>query len=168
MEPTQIILGAALVGVLILLAGYYARRQWQLLRALRGAGDLPPEDYRYQRSLAWRRLVGCGLMLIFAGLLIGSFTLEERGKQSADKGEAARASGQEPEFDAEERHFNAFYLAYWLALLLVLLAIVVMAAFDLLAIRRFGQRQHRKIQADLRAMVERQATRLRQGRNGRL
>jgi hypothetical protein len=52
------------------------------------------------------------------------------------------------------------------ALLVVLLAVVVLAALDLLAIRRWGLRQFRKLQADRRAMIERQASRLRQGRNG--
>jgi hypothetical protein len=46
------------------------------------------------------------------------------------------------------------------------LAIIILAALDFFAIRRFGQRQYRKIQAERRAMIEGELTRLRSQRNG--
>src|SRR5206468_3992140 len=114
-----------------------------------------------------RRLAGSVLMAVFAGLLAGSLTfLEDPAGRLAEEGEAAREHGQQPVLDPEQKQFIHFYGGYWIVMLLVLLALVALAAFDLLATRRFGLRQYRKIQTDRRAMIERQAARLRQERNG--
>jgi len=164
-DPTQLVFGIALVVVLVALAGYYAWRQVQTLRGLRGA-EGPPEDRLYGRALAYRRLVCSGLMLVFAAMLVGAFFLQERAAEVGRQGEEAQARGQEIQLDPEQRSFVHFFGTYWIIALLVLLAIVGLAAADLWAIRRFGLRQHRKIQAERRAMIERQVARLRRERNG--
>jgi hypothetical protein len=57
-------------------------------------------------------------------------------------------------------------VSYWSAVLLLVLAIVFLAAFDFWAIARFGLRHHRQIQADRRTMLENHAARHRSQRNG--
>ena len=56
MTLTQILFTSLLILVLVGLAAYYAWRQVQALRGLRHAENLPPEDRRYVRNQAWRRL----------------------------------------------------------------------------------------------------------------
>lgn len=196
----QLVFGSSLVVILLALAGYYAWRQRQALRGLREADDVPLEDRRYARRMAWRRLVGSGLMAVFAGMLVGSFflqshwhRLEEKRKAALDQAGALAAStagligaplGQGPALaaaallpgrtagltDAErnrQRAFDLLYSSYWLVALLVVLGILSLAAVDFWAIRRFGLRHFRQIQADRRAMLEDQIARFRRQRNGR-
>jgi len=166
-STTQAIFSAVLIVVLLGLAAYYAWRQVQALRGLRGQENLPPEDRRYVRNQAWRRLACSGLMVVFAGLLGGSFFIEPIAQELINRGDAAQAENPEgPVFGADEKPFVRFFTAYWISALLVLLGMVVLALWDLLAIRRFGARQFRKLQADRRAMIERQAARLRHEGNG--
>ena len=165
-DPVQFLFGAALVIVLLVLAGYYARRQIQTLQFLRQSDD-PSGDRLYGRGMAWRRLVCCGLMVVFAGFLIGALFLQDRASDLAAQAEAAPAEGGEVATNPEQQDFIRFYSIYWIIALLVLLGIIVLAAADMWAIRRFGLRQHRKIQDERRAMIERQVARLRRQRNGR-
>jgi hypothetical protein len=163
----QIVFGTLLVAVLLFLSLFYAWRQVRALRALRQAPELPPEEARYERTKAWRRLVSCGLTLALAALLAGLLTfLEDRAQELADRREAVAAGEEPPPLTPEERALARRWLWGWIVLLLVLLAVVLLAAVDLWATRRFGLRQYRKIQADRRAMIERQVSRLRGQRNG--
>jgi hypothetical protein len=166
-DPLQLLFGVVLVIVISCLAVYYIWRQAQTLRQLRHSDNLSPEDRSYFHRQAWRRLVGCALLVILAGMLAGYFLfLEEPARHLADQGQAARERDETPVLDPAQRGFLNVYAAYVILALLVLMAIVFTAAFDLLAIRRYGLRHHRQIQADRRAMIERQAARLRSQRNG--
>jgi hypothetical protein len=163
----EIIFTAVLIVVLVGLAGYYAWRQVQALRGLRRQENMPPDDRRYVRNQAWRRLACSGLMVVFAGLLAGWFFLGPVVENNIARGDAARAEQSEgPVFGAAEKPFVRFVIAYWIIALLVLLGMVILALCDILAIRRFGARHFRKLQADRRAMIERQAARLRHEGNG--
>jgi hypothetical protein len=159
----EILFAAVLIVVLLGLAGYYAWRQVQTLRGLRGQENLPPEDQRYVRNQAWRRLACSGLMVVFAGLLAGWFFLGPIVQSMIDQAENTNGG---PALGAEEKPLARFVTAYWISALLVLLGMVLLALWDMLAIRRFGARQFRKLQADRRAMIERQAARLRHEGNG--
>jgi hypothetical protein len=134
---------------------------WRQLRALRRLGDDPDladDERRRQRYQAWRRLAGCVLMLLLAGLLAGALLcLEDRAERLAPKA---------PDWTPDERSFLRFYTLYWIALLLVLLALMIVTGYDLWALRRQARREHRQLQADRREMIERQVGRLRQERNG--
>jgi uncharacterized membrane protein YfcA len=163
----QILFASLLIVVLAGLAVYYAWRQVKTLLELRHDENLPPEDRRYLRNQAWRRLACSGLMLAFAGLLVGSFFIEFPAQDLVNLGEAAHARNERPDLDPEQQRFFNFYTLYWVTALLVLLGMMATALYDLLAIRRFGQRHFRKLQADRRAMIERQAARLRQDRYDR-
>ena len=158
MPWTQIVFGSCLVAVLLSLAGYYAWRQLRQLRQTAGSGEAGSEEGIYLRRQAWRRLVCSGLMVVLALLLVGALLFLEAPAQAlADRGpDAAEQSG--------ERAFVNFYSSYWLAFLLVLMALVVLAGVDFWAIRRYGLRQLRRLHADRRAMIARQWALLRQQR----
>jgi len=133
--------GILLALLLLGLAGLFA---WRSLAALRPPGTLDAEDRRFHRNQAWRRLACSVLMVVCAGLIVGWFFLEDQLSQSAD-----------------------LSVLYWVAVLLLVLAIIFLATCDFWAIARFGLRHHRQIQADRRAMLESHAARLRSQRNGR-
>ena len=58
------------------------------------------------------------------------------------------------------------WVGQWIAVLLVMLVVLVLAALDLWATRRFAFRQYRKINDDRRAMIRRQVNRMREQKNG--
>jgi hypothetical protein len=148
------------------LAGYFAWRQLQTLRGVARNDNLPAEDRKYFRRQAWRRLVGCGLMLALLALMGGSFFIEGKAEQVAAEKKAARDRGEAGDLDPEQRLFMKFYGGYWIVILLFVIGLVAIAFADLVSIRRYGQRHYRKLQEDRRAMIERQVIRLRQERNG--
>lgn len=158
--PAELIFGGVLVVVLLSLAAFFAWKQIRLLRSLRESQAPGNDEHRYLHRQAWRRLICSGFLAIFAGLLIGAYFLEAPFKRVL-----SQASGQP--LDPDQKQFIQFYTVYWIVGLLILLGIITIAALDLLAIRRFGIREHRKIQADRRAMIERQVAEIRRHRNGR-
>jgi hypothetical protein len=161
--PEQIV-GLLIVVVLLAIAGWFGWRQIQTLRTLPRQENLSSEDRHYFRSQAWRRLVGCVLMLMLAGLLAGWFLLglnefaTTLGKQAKEAGDGG--------LTAEERQRLNVCIYYVVGLLLVLLATIGTAWVDFWAIRRYGLRHRRQIQDERRAMIERQVARLRREGNG--
>jgi hypothetical protein len=162
----QILSTILLIVVLVGLAGYYAWRQVQTLRELRHEENLPREDRSYMRNQAWRRLACCALMVVFAAMLTGWFFIGWPFEDLVKLGEEAAGRNERPELDPGQKQVVRIAGFYWVAAMLVLLGMMGLALFDILAIRRFGQRHFRKLQADRRAMIERQAARLREQRNG--
>src|SRR5262249_19767672 len=154
-DPMHRVFGFLIICVLLGLAGYFIWRQRRVLQTLRADETLPPEDRRYVRSQALRRLGGSGLMVVLAALLTGWFLLGlgDRAHELGERNEAQRARGEQPVFDAEQRHFVQVTTWYVITILLVLLGSLGLAAVDLWAIHRYGQRHRRQIQADRREMI---------------
>jgi hypothetical protein len=166
-EPTQIAFTSLLIVVLLGLAGFSTWRQWRTLQTEEGQTDLSAEDRIFIRQQVRRRLWCAGLMVLLAGLLALSFVLEGPANQLVAQGEAAHKRSGEPQpFDPEQQRFFHLWSSFWIVTLLVLLVIIVLAGLDLIAIRRYGQRHLRQIQADRRAMIEAQIARFRSQRNG--
>jgi hypothetical protein len=164
--PGQIASTVVLVIVLLGMAVFWAYRQWRTLQRLHGDEGVSAEDRQYSRRQAWRRLVCSGLMVVLAVMLAAHLTLEEPAQKLVEQGEINRMHGERPPPDAEQQRFIDLYRTYWIIFLLVLLAIIGLTAADILAIRRFGLSQYRKLQADRRTMIENQLARLRSQRNG--
>ena len=162
----QIVLGVAFIVILLAMAGYFVWQQLQARRTLRTSPDLDPEERRYLQGQVWRRLVCSGLMVLLAGMLATSFYLEGPASQLVREGEANRERGERLPPTPEQEQFVTLYSAYWVAFLLVLLAVVMLAGVDFFAIRNYGMRQLRRIRADRRAMLEGELARLRSQRNG--
>jgi hypothetical protein len=165
-EPNQIAFTSLLIVVLLALAGFTVWREWLTWRRSERKIDLSPEDRLYVRWQVRRRLACAALMVLLAGLLALSFILEGPANQLVAQGEAARARGEWAPLDPEQERFFHLWGGFWIVALLVLLAIIILAGLDFLAIRRYGQRHMRQIQADRRAMIENQIARVRSQRNG--
>lgn len=166
MHWTELVFGVLLLALLVGLTGFFTWRQVRTLRRLRDAAEMPPEERGYLRGQVWRRLFGSLLMAILAGLFAGALFLEGPAQELAEQRAAAADTGEEAVWSGEQRDFARFLGGYWIVLLLFLLALLITAAADLLATRRFALRQMHRLQADRRAMIARQAARLRRERNG--
>jgi hypothetical protein len=153
----QIVFGGLLVAVLLFLSLFYAWRQVRALRELRARPNLPAEEVHYEHGKAWRRLINCGLTLVLAGLLAMALLYLEAPAQAL----ADRPPGSPP-FTADQRDFVRLWGWNWIVILLVLLLVVALAGVDVWATHRYGLRQLRQLQADRRAMIERQVARLRE------
>ncbi len=159
----QFIFGWVLVAGLCVVAFAYGRSQW---RSLNQSVGLPDEERFRARGQAWRRLSASASMFLLALMLAGALIwLEGHAQQLADL-----ANGQRDKDDAawtdDQRWFIRFYVIYWIVFLLILLSIVSLAAYETWSVVRQVFREQRKLQADRRAMIARQAARLRRERYG--
>jgi hypothetical protein len=164
---TQIVFGAALVVLVLFVALWFGVRQIMILRRMRLPEEMPPGEWNYQHSQVRRRLVTSLLLLLLGIMLAGDLLyLEVPAQQLADQRAALEREGDATPLSAEQSQFARFYASFFILFLLVLLVVVLFAAFDFWATRRYGIRQHRKLIADRRDMIEREVARLRQERNG--
>jgi hypothetical protein len=168
-SSTELTLAAGIVLMLVGLAIYFARLQWQTLRSLRHDLDQSPEDRAYHRAQAWRRLIGCALMLAFAGMLAGwyLFGLNQQAETLRQQGHQA-ALQDEPtgEFNDEQKQIYRLVSGYWIVAILLLMAMIALACVDLWAIRRYGMRHLRRIQSDRKAAIDKDIAAYRSRRNG--
>ncbi|HVS35359.1 MAG TPA: hypothetical protein VMS17_07225 [Gemmataceae bacterium] len=160
MEWKEIASAALLVGALTALAAVYGWLQVRMLRRLRGPHTLSPDEARWRRGQAWRRLAGSALMLPMAALLgWAALIMGPRVAQLAAQGP--------PQNNTPENHaFMRLYAIVWIAFLLLLLALLAIAAVDIWATRRFSIREQRKIIDARREMVAQEVAKMRQQRNG--
>ena len=150
----------------LLIVIYVGWHQVLSLRRLRQTPNLSGEEQHYERRKAQGRLLSSGLLLVLAALLTTLLVFYElpAGEIAAQRAGLDKETAPPP--TAEEAAFLRVWGWLWITFLLVLTAVLLLAAIDLLSTRQFGLRQFRKLQADRRAMIERQARRMRQERNG--
>jgi hypothetical protein len=160
----QTVFGTVLVVALFGLSIYFGRLQLLELHKLRGLMDaLPDEEWRYERRKAYRRLVSSVLLFVLGVLLIVLLTYEEPAQEIA---EARRDLPPATPFTDAQLAFLRTWGWTWMTFLVVLLAVIVLAGLDLLSTRWYALRHFRKLHADRRAMIEREAQRMREKRNG--
>jgi hypothetical protein len=164
-NPLEFTFGLVMVLLLVALAGFFAWRQRQTLQALRRQTELDLDERRYLQAQAMRRLLCSGLMLLLAGLLIGSWFFEPGYQEVTQSGRTAAANAQ-PNLKPEERDFLQNFTFYWILILLVLFVFAVVATLDIRATLRYGLDRHRQLEQDHRAALEAHVRQLRE-RNGR-
>jgi hypothetical protein len=162
-QITMVCLVTALVGI----AAYYCRKSWLTLKATQEECEMLPEERLYLRRQAWRRLVNSGFMIALAVLLAGSYVLgfQARAEAIGRERELQAVNGVKPPLTPEQQAFGRFFSGYVIVLLVLLAGIIFLAGVDLFATRRFAITQLRRIQADRRAMMERQLDRWRRERD---
>jgi hypothetical protein len=166
-DSKQTVFGVLIVMALQALGLYYAWRQRQVLRRLRDAAEMPPEEHAFLRNQAWRRLIGAVLLLVLSALFVGLLFLEKEAADLMNLGRQLVEANQQRELDPQERAFMRLYGGYTVAVLLVLLVVIGLAGYEIFAIRRYSVQQMRRIQAERRAMIARETARIRGERNGR-
>lgn len=157
---SEVVFAAVLALILLGMSIYFGVRQLRELKRIPTL-NLPEEELRHERRQAWRRLFCCGLTLLLALLLPALVAYwEPVNEQLRDRIDPAA------EITPDQRLVVRVYLGGWLVFLLLLLLLLLLAGIDLWVNRLHGLRQYRKLSADRRAMIERQANRLRGQRNG--
>lgn len=144
----ELAFGAVLVVGLLAAAVAFG---WAQRSALTRAAALPDEERLYERRRAYRRIVGCVLLAVMAVLLVVQYGLWEwRVRHIAL-----------PVAD-DDKPYVRLWAGAWVALLLALLTVIVLTALEAFAARSRTLRQYRQLAADRRAMIARQADRLRE------
>lgn len=162
------VFAVVIVVSLLGLAGYFAWQQWRTLRRLPGQTDLSTEERRFQWAQCWRRLLGSVVMVVLAGLLVGSYWVgqEHQAALMMDQPNAAAAHGDRDQLDPAQQQFLTQYSTFWIIFGVLLLGLVFLAFLDVWAIRRFARQQFHRIRTERRAMIEREVAQLRRERNG--
>jgi hypothetical protein len=165
MDSVAPLIAWLLVLVTLGVAGFFGWQQVRTLRGLPGRESLPPEDRSYFRRQAWRRLAGCGLLVAVAAMLSVWYVSGQdvQFDRLGDALQAQRAAGDHG-LRPDQEQARRFFVYYVNAMLLLLLALLALAAVDLLAIRRYAARHSRRIRDDRRAMLERELANLRRER----
>ncbi len=80
---------------------------------------------------------------------------------------SALCPARNPDNNTPENHqFMRVYAAVWIAFLVLLMALLFIAGYDIWATRRFSVREQRKILDARREMLQHEVGRLRRERNG--
>jgi hypothetical protein len=164
---TQIIFGVCLIVILLAFAAYSGWKQWHVLQTTNADSTLSPEDQKFFRKQAGRRLILAVLMVALAGVLFGSFFIEDRAQALATKSQEARDRGEELVLSPEDRQFRDFYATVWIGALILVFLLIMLAGVDYIAIRRYGRRHYQLIQTQRRAMIEDELRRYRRERSER-
>ena len=166
MSVSQAVFGWSLVVVVAGAAAVFGWLQLAALRVLARADALPDDERRFGKRQARRRLAGCGLLAFMAVLLAAQMAFWEGPAQALADDRDKFARGEAPAFTEQQKTFLRIWGGSWVLLTLALTAVVFLAAIDRYATRTHALRQLRRLQADRRAMVQRQADRLRAERGG--
>jgi H+/gluconate symporter-like permease len=148
MPTTEAVFGAILVAVLFGAAILFA---WAQRATLRRAVHLPEAERRFERRRAFRRLIGCALMMLMAVLIVFQYLLWE-----------TYLKGLEPPIAEQDRIYFKLWGYSWVVILVSLLTALFLAAYDALANRAHLLGEYSRIAEERRAMVQRQAERLRE------
>lgn len=167
MTLSQLIFGSALALVLLALAVLTCYWQWRLLRRSYASDPMSDEDRVYYRTQSRRRIASAVLMVVLAGLLIGSFFLEERAQNLADTFQQARERGEAIVPTPEQASFRDFYALFWGMALLLLLSLLTLALLDYFAIRRFSRRNFQQLREERQAMIRAELERFRREKSER-
>jgi hypothetical protein len=154
---SEVSFGILLVLALLALGGYFAWRQFRIRQALAWDRSMPLEDRRFLIRQTRRRLICSVLMVLLAALLIGWYFIE------ANLPDLRSIADHEP---GESQPLVELVAYYWIAALLVLFGILTLAGMDFFATARYGMHQKKLLEVERRSVLEIEATRLRNRRNG--
>lgn len=140
---------AALLAGIAIVSLRYQLRTWRRLRT----ESLASDDRRYLRGVCQRRTLNGVLLLILAGMLSGAYL-------SGGQQELNRIAGlklQEPpgERTPEDDAFIKSWAIYWIVVLVVLFAVIVIAVADYTATSLYARQQFRRIRQEQRTLLER-------------
>jgi hypothetical protein len=165
-DPAELVFVGTLALLLLGIAAVTASRQWQALKSLRTRADLGPHERQFLHTQAWRRLLCSALLVLLAGLLLGTPAFEEPRLRMHQERQDQAAAGGDNGIRPEHRALIQDFSLYWLVIFLVVFLLLMVVVIDLWAIARFGMRLHRQLRQDLRAALADEVARLRRGHNG--
>jgi hypothetical protein len=155
--PIMFIAALIFGGLLVVLGFASMRRQVINLRTLRAEPHVPSDDRSYLRKRAKRRLVTSFFICVLGGMLAGAFLsgLEGRVDQVLGRNKPVVANGEKPQMTEEERENIRIWAIFWLSAMVLVFVVISLAIVDIVATRRYGWQQLRRIQIENRAILER-------------
>ncbi|MBA4063307.1 MAG: hypothetical protein C0501_06265 [Isosphaera sp.] len=141
--------GLTFAVLLVVLGGWAGARQVRALRRVGAEPHLPDVDRRYLRGQGRRRLFAAGL-LAAVGAMIGYYYLSGMDARM----DAIGAKGRENVTD-DDKDFYRRVGVYWIAVILLVVLVVLVAILDFWATRVYGMALYREIQADHDAKLQR-------------
>ncbi len=147
MNALESMLGLLFAAALFAVAVYFAWRQQLALRTCRGDQAVPREQRLYLLKQCQRRLFGCVLLVVLAGMLAGSVFLDF---------DPLRMSPDEvPQVDRETAKQAVQFLSFYvMVMLLVLMVMLSLAVFDFWATARFGVQQRKQLLQEHQQVLE--------------
>jgi hypothetical protein len=124
--------GLLFAAILFAVAIFYARRQQATLQQVRFDAGMPKDQRRYLLKQSWRRMFGSLLLVVLAGMLVGSLFLDWEPLADGVDEAAAKQSVH-------------FLVAYVLAMFLIWMMILLVAVIDFWATARFGVEQRKQL-----------------------
>jgi hypothetical protein len=151
------IVAAIVVLIALLAALLLSWRQWKQWRWFQANKDeLSEEDQRYYRWSLGRRIAGCILLFVLAGMLFGIYAFDIASGLDQLRHQVENGANGKRQLSEEQLAFVLNSWRYVIGLLLLVMVLFILAGWDIYAIRRFGQRHRQRIRDDRRAMLERQ------------
>ncbi|MGF1578219.1 MAG: hypothetical protein ACFCD0_02525 [Gemmataceae bacterium] len=166
MNPFELAFGIVVVVVILVIASFFVFRQLQTFQRV-AEEPMSEIEQNYLRARARRRLLGSGLMVVLAGLLVGSYFLEGSYQELIANVQARKQPNEKPKMAEYEKQVVRRFTMYWIVALLVLLAFAILAALDGWATIRYWHRHQRQLRQQHHAELEEQLQRLRHHGNGR-
>src|SRR5207302_1055654 len=123
MDTLEMTVAMLIAAVLVAVAAFFIVRQQQTLRTVRAGAAMPAEQVRYLLRQSQRRLFGSILLFLLAGMLVGSLFLDY---------EPLRKPIEQipPEQQEAAKQAVRVVTIYWMAFLMVLLAVLALAVLD--------------------------------------
>jgi hypothetical protein len=149
-----------LSAVLLVIAGVSLRNQWRTWRHLRSGESIASDDRRYLLGVCRRRTLNAILMLLLAGMLAGAFL--SGGQQELNRIIQVKQQDPNAEHTPEDIEFAKSWIIYWIAILLLLFVVLMIALADYAATSRYGQQQLKRIREEQRVLLERDLAVIRQ------
>ena len=159
-DPTTLALALA-VG-LIALGLTSGVLQVRGLRRLAARKHVPSDELTYFRSRYRRRLLTGTILVVIGGLIAGSYLsgMERQADelkpepQPADVADAGPAA-EKPEMTPEQKRFVRFWGAYWIIVVVLVFALLVLAVTDAWATRRYWLARLRQLREDHQTKLRR-------------
>lgn len=157
MNTFEITLGISIAGIIFAVAVYFIWRQRQTLQNVRTDPKLPLDQRRYLARQCMRRLFGSFIMILLASMLMGSLFLDY--DPLGEPLEKLPLADQ----DAAKEVLRLVSI-YWMTLLMLVMAVLALAVFDLWATARHGRRQAKQLLLEHQEALEAELTEYRHRR----
>jgi hypothetical protein len=149
--------GLSLAAALLLLGVGAAVRQFGTLRRMREEPYMPEVDQRYYRGQAWRRLIASGLLVVI-GTLIAYYYLsgmDARMDQIPERNKGGEQPAADDPQTQADKEFTRFVAIYWITVIVLVGAVVLMAILDFWATRLYWMSRYRELRADHETKLQR-------------
>ena len=157
MNALEMTLGIAIAIIIIAVAIYFIWRQRWTLHNVRTDPKMPLEQRGYLARQSMRRLFGSFVLILLAFMLVGSLFL--------DYAPLREPFENLPAADKEvAKEAFRFVSIYWMTLLMLVMAVLALAVFDLWATARHGRRQAKQLLQEHQEALEAELTEYRHRR----